>query len=72
MTKKYVCKKKLDLSQIVLIDELRIDRRQFNHLQWDCIQFETVSLYFLYPANMRRWPDVGLLLDQRRRLWANS
>ena len=26
----------------------------------------------LFPANMRRWPNVGLLLGQRRRRWANS
>ena len=26
----------------------------------------------LTPANMRRWPNVGLLLVQRRRRWANS
>ena len=25
-----------------------------------------------YPANMRRWHNVGLLLGQRRRRWANS
>ena len=24
-----------------------------------------------YPANMRRWPNVGLQLGQRRRRWAN-
>ena len=24
------------------------------------------------PAKMRRWPNVGLLLGQRRRRWANS
>ena len=24
------------------------------------------------PANMNRWPNVGLLLGQRRRRWANS
>ena len=23
------------------------------------------------PANTRRWPSVGLMLDQRRRRWAN-
>ena len=25
-----------------------------------------------FPANMRRWPNVGLLFDKRRRRWANS
>ena len=24
------------------------------------------------PANMKRWPNVGLLLAQRRRRWTNS
>ena len=24
------------------------------------------------PANMRRWPNVCLLLDRRRKRWANS
>ena len=24
-----------------------------------------------YPANTRRWPNVGLMLGQRRRRWAN-
>ena len=28
--------------------------------------------YHNISANMRRWPDVGLLLGQRRRRWANS
>ena len=32
--------------------------------------FRIVHVHF--PANMRRWPNVGLLLGQRRRRWANS
>ena len=31
-----------------------------------------VSVSLSLPANMRRWPNVGLLLAQRRRRWANS
>ena len=25
-----------------------------------------------FPVNMRRWPNIGLLLGQRRRRWTNS
>ena len=34
----------------------------------------TLTRWFFrgYPANMRRWPIVGLLLDQRRRRWADN
>ena len=30
------------------------------------------AVIFDHPANMRRCPNVGLLLGQRRRRWANS
>ena len=29
------------------------------------------SAIFHIPANTRRWPNVGLMLGQRRRRWAN-
>ena len=33
----------------------------------------SVSLLLkLYPADTKRWPDVGTLLGRRRRRWANS
>ena len=30
------------------------------------------NIFIIYPANMSRWPNVGLLLGQRRRRWAGS
>ena len=30
------------------------------------------ALRYGFPAYTRRWPNVGLLLGQRRRRWANS
>ena len=32
----------------------------------------TTIIFRNIPANMRHWPNVGLLLGQRRRRWANS
>ena len=40
----------------------------------DCyliVVYVSISMYYI-PANMRRWANVGILLGQRRRRWANS
>ena len=33
---------------------------------------DSLSFQWFFPANMRCWPNVGFLLGQRRRRWANS
>ena len=39
---------------------------------WRHLEPLAVSSRESHPANMRRWPSVGLLLDKHRRRWANS
>ena len=42
-----------------------------NKLSWRYLQIRPTSNVVI-PANMRRWPNVDLLLGHRRRRWANS
>ena len=41
------------------------------HIEYKRLLYTYTSIC-LNPANMRRWPKVGLLLAHRRRHWPNS
>ena len=42
------------------------------HIFWKHQRSSVHTATFVYPANLKRSPNVGLLLGQRRRRWANS
>ena len=46
-----------------------VNKRQTNtNINTVCVS----STHLVFPANMRCWPNVGLLLGKRRIRWANS
>ena len=65
-------KANLGVDLLVIVYEIRNDT-VFNHssILSSNMALECPDIVF-YPANMRRWPNIGLLLAHRLRSWPNS